>query len=48
MELLYDLAADPQQLQNLAEDRAYAQLRAALAARLDDLRDCAGASCVVP
>ena len=43
---LYDLAADPQELQNLAEQPAYAELRATLAARLDDLRDCAGASCL--
>ena len=43
---LYDLAADPQELRNLAERPAHAELRATLAARLDDLRDCAGAGCL--
>jgi N-acetylglucosamine-6-sulfatase len=42
---LYDLAADPWQLQSRHEDAAYAEVRAALAARLDQLRDCRGASC---
>jgi hypothetical protein len=42
---LYDLARDPYELQSRHNDRAYAQLRAALAARLDVLRNCRGAVC---
>jgi arylsulfatase A-like enzyme len=42
---LYDLEADPYQLQNLAADPAYDAIEAALAARLASLRACAGPSC---
>ena len=36
---------DPQELQNLASDIAYAQTRAALAEALAGLRCCSGADC---
>ena len=36
---------DPFELQSLHEDPAYASIEAELAARLDHLRSCAGASC---
>jgi N-acetylglucosamine-6-sulfatase len=42
---LYDLEADPYQLKSLHDDPAYADVRQTLAARLDELRDCAGADC---
>lgn len=42
---LYDLAADPFQLQSLHADPAYAGLRAELSARLAQLRSCAGGAC---
>jgi N-acetylglucosamine-6-sulfatase len=42
---LYDLDADPYQLRNLAELPRYAALRDRLAARLAELRTCAGNSC---
>ena len=42
---LYDLDADPFQLQNLAADSAYDRVEAALAARLASLRSCAGDGC---
>ena len=42
---LYDLDADPFQLQNLAADPAYDAVEAALAARLASLRSCAGDGC---
>jgi N-acetylglucosamine-6-sulfatase len=42
---LYDLEADPYQLHNLAELPRYAALRDRLAARLAELRECAGDSC---
>jgi N-acetylglucosamine-6-sulfatase len=47
---LYDLAADPFQLESVHEDPAYSEVRELLAERLDALRTCAGASCqdVIP
>jgi N-acetylglucosamine-6-sulfatase len=42
---LYDLAADPHQLQSLHADPAHAGLREELARRLAKLRTCAGANC---
>lgn len=42
---LYDMRADPDQLRSLHDDPAYAQVRAELAGRLDELRGCAGAAC---
>ena len=42
---LYDLEADPYELRSLHADPAHAAVRAELAARLDELRDCAGAGC---
>jgi arylsulfatase A-like enzyme len=42
---LYDLAADPHELQSRHGDAGLATLRAQLAARLATLRRCAGASC---
>lgn len=42
---LYDLARDPFQLENAADDPSQAAARTRLAAELDRLRDCAGASC---
>lgn len=41
---LYDLLKDPHQLDNVYE-RADKELRAGLRARLEDLKDCAGAEC---
>ena len=46
-EELYDRDADPYQLTNLADDPAYAPTKAYLAAKLDELEDCRGASCTV-
>jgi N-acetylglucosamine-6-sulfatase len=45
---LYDLEADPDQLENLAGAGEVAGVEAALAAALDRLRDCAGPACTVP
>jgi arylsulfatase A-like enzyme len=42
---LYDLAEDPDELQNQASNPAYATVRAQLDARLEALRDCSGAGC---
>ena len=42
---LYDLRADPFQLQNVAGNPAYAAIHSALDARLDNARACAGPSC---
>ena len=45
---LYDLEADPQQLQSLHADSHYGAVRAALRRVLDRLADCAGAECREP
>ena len=45
---LYDLVRDPDQLQSLHADPAYAGLQAELARRLALLRDCKGAGCTLP
>ena len=42
---LYDLKKDPHQLRSVHDTPGYQATRAALAARLDQLRDCAGTSC---
>ncbi len=42
---LYDLQADPWELENQADNPAFAATRAQLAARLAQIRNCAGASC---
>ncbi len=42
---LYDLKRDPFELHSRHKDPAYASIEAELAARLDHLRSCAGASC---
>ena len=42
---LYDLAADPYQLQSRHTDPRYAGLRGALAERLANLKGCSGSSC---
>ncbi len=42
---LYDMYADPYQLNNLANDPSYLPVVATLSDELDDLIDCAGASC---
>lgn len=44
-EELYDLEADPYQLQSLHDDPAYADVKAALRLRLESLKDCAGETC---
>jgi N-acetylglucosamine-6-sulfatase len=44
---LYDLAADPQELQSRHADPALAAVRAELARRLAALRRCAGATCLL-
>ncbi len=44
---LYDLAADPWELQSLDKDPRYAKIKAILASALAKLRDCKGASCQV-
>ena len=43
---LYDLRNDPFELQSSADDSAHALVQAQLAARLQDLRDCAGSDCL--
>ena len=43
---LYDLDRDPEELDNLAEDRAHRKLRARLAKRLSNLRGCEKAGCL--
>ncbi len=47
-EELYDLVADPYELENKAADPAYASDLATLRETLDLLKSCAGASCWVP
>ncbi len=42
---LYDLQKDPFELQSRHNAPAYASVRSALASRLHQLQDCAGASC---
>ena len=42
---LYDLEADPDQLESLHDDPGHAAIRHELAARLADLRECEGAAC---
>jgi N-acetylglucosamine-6-sulfatase len=42
---LYDLDSDPFELRSRHDDSAYASVRAQLAARLQELRNCAGSSC---
>ena len=42
---LYDLQSDPFELRSRHDDPAYAEIKAQLAARLDQLEDCAGSSC---
>jgi N-acetylglucosamine-6-sulfatase len=44
---LYDLAKDPDELNNLAVDAGYGSVRAELARRLAKLRSCKGAGCRV-
>ena len=46
-EELYDRAADPYELNNVAADPAYAAIKAQLAAKLAQLQHCAGAACNV-
>jgi hypothetical protein len=45
---LYDLEVDPFELHSRHADRDYADVRRALAARLAELRGCAGESCLRP
>jgi len=42
---LYDLLADPHQLESVHADPAYEEIRQTLAAAVERLRDCAGRSC---
>jgi N-acetylglucosamine-6-sulfatase len=42
---LYDMRADPFQLRSRHDDPDFAQIKAELAARLAELRDCSGRSC---
>ena len=44
---LYDLKRDPGQLENVADEPAYADVQERLAERLGDLRDCAGDGCAL-
>ena len=44
-EELYDLATDPYELDSLGSDPGYTALRSQLATRLDQYRNCAGATC---
>ena len=43
---LYDRVEDPWQLQNVADDPAYAEILSQHQARLQQLKDCSGASCL--
>ncbi len=45
---LYDLASDPDELQNLDGNPAYATVESELAVELAGLRDCAGLTCQLP
>jgi N-acetylglucosamine-6-sulfatase len=45
-EELYDLRADPDELENLAEDTAYDDRKAQLATLAEDLRGCSGRGCL--
>jgi N-acetylglucosamine-6-sulfatase len=47
-EQLYDRKTDPYELNNLASDPAYAQIKSLLAGRLAKLAHCKGAACNVP
>jgi arylsulfatase A-like enzyme len=42
---LYDLESDPYEVQSLHDDPAHAEVKAELAERLAELRQCSGASC---
>ena len=42
---LYDMRADPYQLNSLHDDERYLRTREDLARRLDELRECSGAAC---
>jgi N-acetylglucosamine-6-sulfatase len=44
-EELYDRSQDPYELENVADDPAYAEIKARLAAKLEQLDDCAGDAC---
>lgn len=44
-EELYDLDADPYQLESLHDDPAYSEVEATLRARLETLKDCSGQQC---
>jgi N-acetylglucosamine-6-sulfatase len=44
-EELYDLIADPYQLQSRHDDPAYTETKATLRSRLEMLKDCAGVTC---
>lgn len=44
-EELYDLEADPYQLQSLHDDPAHADVKATLRSKLEALKDCAGDTC---
>ena len=44
---MYDRQADPYQLENVADDPAYDAVEARLAAKLEQLEDCAGEACLV-
>jgi arylsulfatase A-like enzyme len=44
---LYDLSADPYQLQNLAGTETYAPIEKRLAAELSKMRSCSGRACLV-
>ena len=46
-EEMYDRARDPYQLDNVAGDPGYAQVKAALATKLARLADCRGRACDV-
>ena len=45
---LYDLQKDPFELQSRHNAPAYASVKAQLAARLAQLKDCAGEDCLTP
>jgi arylsulfatase A-like enzyme len=45
---LYDLTRDPFELQSRHDDPVYASVKAALADRLHQLRNCAGSNCIDP